>query len=521
MPGFTARFSRLSGPAALGIALAAVALTTVVVELLGPQRLTNGAMLYLAAVLLVALTLGRGAAILAAVGAAFAFDFFLVEPRFTLRVGDPDEWLVLLTFLLVAVVVSQLVANQRQRAEEAETRRREALLLHDVGELLAQNPFAQAVQGLCERVRDEFGAAAAAVEISGAGVPTTTVVSGDQRAWRESAGAPFTVLGDQVAGTGGRSPRWISVAPPRVGPPGRRGSRIVRAPIRSEGDLIGQISVVGADSSSVPSPGAARLLATAAAQLAVAVDRERLRGEATEADVLRRTSELKSALLNAVSHDLRTPLAAIIASAGSLRQADVTWSAEDRADFAESIELEAERLNRIVSNVLDLGRIEGGALRPARDWHDPALLLADVVERMRAHAQGTELVLELPDDLRPILLDPVEIDQVASNLIENAIRHAPPGTAVTVAGCTDDEGLRVSIADSGPGVAASAVARVFEPFYRSPSDARSAGSGIGLAVARGLVAAHGGRIWIEGREGGGACFTFVIPSPRAPEPNEA
>jgi two-component system sensor histidine kinase KdpD len=253
----------------------------------------------------------------------------------------------------------------------------------------------------------------------------------------------------------------------------------------------------------------------------VAVDRERLRGEATEADVLRRTSELKSALLNAVSHDLRTPLAAIIASAGSLRQADVTWSAEDRADFAESIELEAERLNRIVSNVLDLGRIEGGALRPARDWHDPALLLADVVERMRAHAQGTELVLELPDDLRPILLDPVEIDQVASNLIENAIRHAPPGTAVTVAGCTDDEGLRVSIADSGPGVAASAVARVFEPFYRSSSDARSAGSGIGLAVARGLVAAHGGRIWIEGREGGGACFTFVIPSPRAPEPNEA
>jgi two-component system sensor histidine kinase KdpD len=237
--------------------------------------------------------------------------------------------------------------------------------------------------------------------------------------------------------------------------------------------------------------------------------------------VHRRTSELKSALLNAVSHDLRTPLAAIIASAGSLRQADVAWSTEDRADFAESIELEAERLNRIVSNVLDLGRIEGGALRPARDWHDPTLLLADVVERMRAHAQGTELILELPDDLRPILLDPVEIDQVASNLIENAIRHAPAGTAVTIAGCTDDEGLRVSIADSGPGVAASAVARVFEPFYRSPSDARSAGSGIGLAVARGLVAAHGGRIWIEGREGGGACFTFVIPSPRAPEPSEA
>jgi two-component system sensor histidine kinase KdpD len=492
-------------------AVVAVALASVVVELLGSLRLTTGSMLYLAAVLLVALTLGRGPAVFAAVVAALTFDFFFVEPRLNLRVASPDEWLVLVTFLLVGVVVSQLVAGQHRRAEEAEARRREALLLHDVGEQLAHQPFEHGLRGVAERIRVELDAAAVAVEVAEPGGTATSLVVGDQQAWRRAAGSPYDLLAEDA----GAPRRWLRVTPPRADRTHHR-DHLVRAQIRSGQARIGEISLVNPDRQRATSTAGARLLATATAQIAMAFEREQLRGEATEAELLRRTSDLKSALLNAVSHDLRTPLAAIIAGAGSLQQTDVDWSARDRAEFAENIEQEAARLNRIVGNVLDLGRIEGGALRPARDWHDATLLLSDSVERMRAWAGTIRLVLDAPADMPPVLLDPIEVDQVVTNLLENAVQHAPPDTPVTLTARRDDEGLRVSVDDCGRGIPPTALPRIFEPFYRSPSDSGSAGSGIGLAVARGLIAAHGGRIWAENREGGGARFTFVIPSPQPP-----
>ncbi len=512
---------RRGSVAAYLLGLLAIATSTLIVELLGPLRLTNGAMLYLAAVLMVAVLLGRGPAIFTAVAASFVFDFFFVEPRFTLTVGNADEWLVLLTFVLVAVVVSELAALQRHRADEAEAREREALVLHDLGDLLGGGPFPVAAAAVAERVRAELGADAAAIELDGDALPGAVVV-GDRETWEGASSAPFTVLGEQnlpVAGEAARPGHWIRVAPPRGAGP-RGAAVVVRAPIRSGGRRIGQISLVNRTRRFSLAAADTRLLATAATQLALAADRERLRAEVTEAEVLRRANDLKSALLNAVSHDLRTPLAGIMASAGSLRQDDVEWSAEERAEFAENIENEAARLNRIVGNLLDLGRIEGGALRASRDWHDPALIVRDSVERIRSSVPTARIRLDVPDDLPPVLLDPVEVDQVVTNLLENAVRHSPPGTEVTLSVRVDDEGLRVSVDDLGPGIAPAALPRIFEPFYRAPGDSGSPGSGVGLAVARGLVAAHDGRIWAENRPRG-ARFTFVIPSPPAPRPAEA
>lgn len=492
-------------------ALAAVAAATVVIELLGSLRLTNGSMLYLAAVLLVALNLGRGPSVVAAVSAALSFDFFFVEPRLNLRVADADEWLVLGTFLLVGIVVSQLVAEQRRRAAEADARRHEALLLHDLGELLAHQPFEPALQRVAERLRRELHAEAAAIEVTKPGIAAVSVVAGDQEAWRRAAGSPYDLLVERGA-TGGR---WLRVTPPRASR-GRQLDHLARAVIGSDPGRVGEISLVNPDAAIARSAGGGRLLSTAAAQIAVAAERERLRGEADEADLLRRTRDLQRALLNAVSHDLRTPLAAIIASAGSLRQTDVDWSADDRAEFAEHIEREAARLNGIVGNLLDLGRIEAGALRPVRDWHDPGLLLSDAIERVRARAPDIQLLLDAPADMSPVLLDPIEVDQVVTNLVENAIRHSPADQAVTVTARRGAEGLRVTIDDCGPGISSAMLPHLFEPFYRSSFDAGSPGSGIGLAVARGLIAAHGGRIWAENRQGAGARFSFVIPSPAPP-----
>jgi K+-sensing histidine kinase KdpD len=241
-------------------------------------------------------------------------------------------------------------------------------------------------------------------------------------------------------------------------------------------------------------------------------ERERLREQATEAEVLRRADELKTVLLGAVSHDLRTPLSSIIASAGSLRQPDVEWTAAERDGFLADIESEARRLARIVANLLDLSRMESGTLRPERGWYDFGALVDDVLGRLRPLTGGREITLDVADDLPPVPLDYVEIDQVLSNIIENAIGHTPPGTRIWIAAERNGDQLAVTIADDGPGIADDARGRLFDPFVRS-GDRRGSprGAGLGLAIARGLVEAHGGRIDAAPRSGGGTAISFTLP----------
>jgi two-component system sensor histidine kinase KdpD len=289
---------------------------------------------------------------------------------------------------------------------------------------------------------------------------------------------------------------------------------MIRVPIRgTSSEPIGDLVLVSPRRAADLGERDARLLATAARQLAAAADQERLRHEANEAEVLRRTSELKSALLDAVSHDLRTPLASIIASAGSLRQRDIAWTDEERWELSEAIEEEAQRLNRIVGNLLDLSRIQGGALVPARDWHDPSLVVREAVERLRPALREHRLEVEVPPDPRPVFLDPVEIDQVVANLVENAAKYTPPGETIRIVVSFEGDALRVVVEDRGTGISEPALPHLFEPFYRAPQPSRIRGSGLGLAVAQGLVQAHGGRIWAENRPDGGARFTFSIPAP--------
>lgn len=246
-------------------------------------------------------------------------------------------------------------------------------------------------------------------------------------------------------------------------------------------------------------------------------ERERLRQQGADAEVLRRANELKTALLGAVSHDLRTPLASIIASAASLRQPDVEWTPTERNGFLTDIEGEARRLERIVANLLDLSRMESGTLRPERGWYDLAALIDDVLGRLRAQTAVHSLHVDVPDDLPPVPVDYVEIDQVLSNLIENATRHTPPGTNVWIRARAADDELRVSVTDDGPGIADEMRARLFDAFVRGGDRRGPRGAGLGLAIARGLVEAHGGRITADARPGGGAVVTFTLPL-RAPAP---
>jgi two-component system, OmpR family, sensor histidine kinase KdpD len=309
----------------------------------------------------------------------------------------------------------------------------------------------------------------------------------------------------------------------RLVPPTRRVStspvllrdRVRLVPVRADDRRVGALLLVVAAGSPRFDQTADRLLSAVAGQLGLAIERSRLRQDANQAEILRRTDELRRALLNAVSHDLRTPLASIMASAGSLQQEDVVWTQEERQDFAQAIVDQAQRLNRIVGNLLDLSRIEGGSLRPDKGWYDVGALVDEVLGRLRPQTAHHSIVTHIPDDLPAVSLDYVEIDQVLSNLIENATRYAPAGTEIQVGVQRANGEVRVAVEDHGPGVPPSAMQHLFDPFYRVASGTpRPAGLGLGLAVAKGLVEAHGGRVWVENRAGGGARFTFSLPLSR-------
>jgi two-component system sensor histidine kinase KdpD len=511
-----------SGWLGYAAALGAVALVSLFIGfVLGRVNLANVSMLYLMAVLVTAVAFGRGPAVFASVGAFLTFDWFFVEPLHQWTVANPEEWVSLLLFLMTAIITGQLAADQRQRGREAQEREREAVVLYDVVRLVGEQDLEEALGAVAERLREELALAAGAVEVVQSGGGAVRVAAGEDAALRLlQAGtlAPVDVLNTRRVRNSherGTPGRWIRLVPParRAKPEAARlGDRLHLVPVRAEDRRVGALLLVSAAGAPAFDGTADRLLSAVAAQLGLAIERARLRQEATEAEILRRTDELRRALLNAVSHDLRTPLASIVASAGSLEQDDVAWSEQERREFAHAIVDEAQRLNRIVGNLLDLSRIEGGSLRPEKGWYDLASLVEEVLARLRPLTAHHRVMAQVPVNLPAMLLDYVEIDQVLSNLVENATKYAPPGTEITVSvRCANGE-VRVAVEDHGPGIPQTSLAHVFDAFYRvADGTPRPAGFGLGLAVAKGLVEAHGGRIWAEDRPGNGARFTFTLP----------
>jgi two-component system sensor histidine kinase KdpD len=250
-------------------------------------------------------------------------------------------------------------------------------------------------------------------------------------------------------------------------------------------------------------------------QAVALIERERLRNESLHVKMLQQTDTLRAALLSSVSHDLRTPLSTIKTAATSLLQKEVKWDEEAQSNFASAIERETDRLNSLVENLLDMSRIEAGTLQLEKVWYPIDELIRDVVHRMREHLRERAIQINTPDDLPPVELDYVQIDQVVTNILENVACHTPEGSPVEICIAAQKDQIQVSIADRGPGIAPEAREHIFDKFYRvlagSSSPRNSRGSGLGLAICRGFIETHGGRIWMEPREGGGSIFHFTLP----------
>jgi two-component system sensor histidine kinase KdpD len=316
-----------------------------------------------------------------------------------------------------------------------------------------------------------------------------------------------------VAGPGRR---WVRVHDPRHGPVRRESQRVTFVPLRAAERTVGILRLARPAAGPPWSAEDARLVDAAADQIALAVERARLREEALEAEVLRRTDETRRALLASVSHDLRTPLASIKASSESLLQEDVPWTATERRGFTLAIREEADRLNRLVENLLDVSRIEAGALRPEREWYPLDAVVDDVVGRLQGTTARHRVVVDVPETLPPVPLDYVLVGQALANLIENAVKYTPPGSTVRVSARQEGEAVVLAVSDDGPGIPGDALPRVFDKFYRvSGGDtARTPGTGLGLAVVRGVAEAHGGTVGVASPPPGeprGTRFTLSLP----------
>jgi two-component system sensor histidine kinase KdpD len=280
--------------------------------------------------------------------------------------------------------------------------------------------------------------------------------------------------------------------------------------------------VGGRIEASIFTDDALRLLQAFADEAGLAVERGRLLQDAARVQGLEQADQLKTALLAAVSHDLRTPLAAIKAAASSLLQPDVAWDEATQREFLEAIDEETDRLTALVANLLDLSRIEGGALKPERDWYDLKELIETAVARLSRELAAHPVTVEVGDDVGEVSLDYVQISQVAANLLDNAAKFSPPGTPIRVQAWRSGDRVVVSVDDGGPGIPTGERSRIFEPFQRGRSARGAPGTGLGLAISRGLVEAHGGSIRVEDGPGGAGCrLVFELPSPVAPAPRLA
>src|SRR5215217_7881822 len=475
--------------------VAVAALTGIMFPFRAQLGVLNVLLLYLLLTFFLALSGGLWAALLSAVLGFLAFDFFFIPPFHTLDVAAPDHVLALFVYLGVAVVTVHLVSGMRDRTEQAlqEGRR--------IAERIVTVYGAQGCRVLVRGEDEVLHTAAFFPRQIGPNVDRTGLSLAE---WAVAHRIP--------AGRSDRGGRIVGRNPVTPASPSG-GADVLYLPVTTADRIAGVLEVTGR-----PGPGAFRAedqqtLTTFVDQAALALERARMSQEAAQASALAQSDELKSALLAAVSHDLRTPLASIKASATSLLDDSVEWDRETRQDFLEAIDEETDRLTLMVSNLLDLSRIEGGALRPQKDWYDIDELIVDVRARLAPRSRTHPLTITVEPNLPLLRFDYVQIAQVLVNLIENAFKYTPDGTTIAVAAHQIPGAIAISVHDDGPGIPREHQLRLFDKFYRANAATAAPGAGIGLAISKGLVEAHGGRIWVESEPGSGTTFRFTLPLP--------
>ena len=491
---------RRSRLAAYGLAVLVVGICTLLAALLAERlALANIIMVYLLGVLVVALRAGRGPAALSSVLSVAAFDFFFVPPRFTFAVGDTQYVLTFAVMLAVALVISNLVARVRDQAEAARAREARTAALYAISQACASaGETYEVVRVAGRRLREAFGG----------GVAVFLPHSDGTLATAFAENAPFASDVKEIAVA-----RWAFDHAEKAGAGTETlpGSAALFIPLLVSRGAVGVLAVSPIGSRGTLDPERLRLLEAIANQIGVAVERTNLAAEAQVAKLQAETEGMRSALLAAVSHDLRTPLAAIAGSASTLLRGADALPPESRRELVGSINEEADRLNHFIANLLDMTRLEGGGVAIRKEWQPVEEVIGAALGQLDDRLAGREVRTHVPPSLPLASLDTTLIGQALVNLLENAVKYTPAGSPIDVSARVEGDAVVIEVADRGPGFAPGEERRVFERFYRLPSENGQPGAGLGLAICKAIAAAHGGSISAANRSGGGAVFSLCLP----------
>ena len=456
------------------IGVLAPAIATVVAYPIAPSRPEISIAVFMLAVVIAAVAGGLWSGLIAGILASTIRPLVVVDPQFAFRLDSVEDIATGVVFLSVALVVGLLVGQASEDRARASRREREARFLGTLSSTLH-------TREVPDRVLDEFAAvlmepfALSKVEIDatldGTDMRAVARANGDMATGGPRTSVPL-LAGDAPIGT-------LVAERPAGGRPFSRDDRL--------------------------------LLEAAARQATAALDRARLDARARNAQLDAETNQLRAAMFSSVTHDLRTPLASIKAGVTSLLDASVHHDTAQERELLTTILEETDRLNRLVGNLLDLARIRAGALTPTRQPGAMDEIVEVVLARMRSRLGDHVVTADLPATLPDVSVDPVQLDQVLTNLLENAGRHAPKGSEIRVSVLWLHGAVQVRVSDEGPGIPFDERDRVFEAFYRGSSSPETPGSGLGLAIAKAVVVAHGGRIWIEDNPDGGCVVAFDIP----------
>jgi two-component system sensor histidine kinase KdpD len=484
-------------PTAIGLALRAAEaeLTT-----------TDAAMLYLLGVVVAASRYRQGPAALTSVLSIALFDFAFVPPYYTFSVSDARYGLTFTVMLLVALMMSRLTARIRGQAEASRERERHTATLYALSrDLASARTSDELIAVTLKHLRDTF-ATDSVLFLPGADGRVRPV---EPAAYpiddRETGVAQWSYDQRQPAGHG------TSTLPAAVA---------LYLPLAVSGRSVGVLGIRPTGRHQFRDPGQRRLLDALAGQAAVAFERLTLAERSRRTEVAVEAERLRTTLLSSLSHDLRTPLAAIEGAGTTLLQEDGPSDAGARRELAGTIVQESQRMNRLVANLLDMVRVETGALEVQREWLPLSDVAGVALIRTEEQLEGRRVTTDFPPSLPLVPVDEVLLEQVFVNLLENAAKHTPPGSPIDIGAEEGNDEVVVTVADRGPGVPTGEEERVFDKFQRVGS-ATGTGVGLGLTICRGIVTAHGGRIWVERRPGGGALFRFTIPIVGTPPTLEA
>jgi two-component system, OmpR family, sensor histidine kinase KdpD len=462
----------------------------------GQVQIIDIAMIYLLAVVVVSSRFPQRAALLASLLSIAFFDFWFVRPYNTFAVSDVRYVLTFGVMFLIGVVMSRLTTRIREQAEAAREREERTAALYAISRELAVARKADDIIRIGARhLSETFGAEVRVLEPNPDGRIDLHPAFAGALDEKELTIAQWVFDRGQLAGAG------TAILPPAAW---------LYLPLLASDRAVGVVAVRPDNPTLLRDPVRRQLLDTFAGQIAASLDRVRLASASQRAHLETEAERLRTALLSSLSHDLRTPLASIEGAASSLLDGG-SLSTETRRELAETIVGESRRMTRLVANLLNMVRLETGALQVQKEWQPLEEVVGVALIRLDERLAGRLVQTSLPPELPLVPIDGLLIEQVLINLIENALKYTPPGSPIEISATANARAVVVEVADRGPGLPSGEEGRVFDKFYRSRDEGRGVGAGLGLTICRGIITAHGGRIWAENRPGGGATFRFTLP----------